>query len=170
LNPDSVNIRFFLKGWRAMAGRLVLGLALLLPPPCQARAPGHSVAGDMVAPWMNVTAVVVVGANANDARSPLVQDARAFWNRSFVALGSAFRLGPVTQATERVKELAARPVTSPLSRGEVGIRALARGVRVDFKVFLRRASGCTTVKRSAPQPSPRKRGEEESCGCDLGNA
>ena len=119
-----------------MAGRLVLGLALLLPPPCQAQAPGHSVAGDMVAPWMKVPAVVVVGANANDARLPVVQDAVAFWNRSFAELGSAFRLGPVTQATERVKELAARPVTSPLSWGEVGIRALARGFRVRGKGFL----------------------------------
>ena len=35
-------------------------------------------------------------------RVPLVQDAVAFWNRSFAELGSAFRLGPVTQATGAV--------------------------------------------------------------------
>lgn len=116
-----------------MAGRSVLGSVLLLSLPCRAQAPAHSAAGDIVAPWTKVPAVVVVGASANDARLPLVQDAVAFWNRSFAALGSAVRLGSVTQATERVKELAARPVTSPLSRGEVGIRALARGFRVRGK-------------------------------------
>ena len=55
-----------------------LGLALLPPLPCQAQAPAHSAAGGMVAPWTRVPAVVVVGANANDARVPLVEDAVAF--------------------------------------------------------------------------------------------
>jgi len=63
---------------RAMAGHLVLGLALLPPLPCQAQAPAHSAAGNMVAPWTRVPAVVVVGANANYARLPLVEDAVAF--------------------------------------------------------------------------------------------
>jgi hypothetical protein len=52
----------------------------------------------VVPPWTKIPAVVVVGASANDARLPLVRDAVAFWNGSFAELGSAFRLGPVTEA------------------------------------------------------------------------
>jgi len=81
-----------------VVGHLILGLALLLPLSCQAQAPARSPAGGPVAPWTKVPAVVVVGANANDVRLPLVQDAVVFWNRSFAELGSAFRLGLVTQA------------------------------------------------------------------------
>lgn len=85
-----------------MVGRLTLGLALLLPLSCQAQAPGRSVAGPPVALWAKVPAVVVVVASVNDARLPLVRDAVAFWNRSLAELGSAFRLGPVTQAAGTV--------------------------------------------------------------------
>jgi hypothetical protein len=85
-----------------MIAHLILGLALLLPLSCQAQVPAHSAVGGPVTPWTKVPAVVVVGASTNDARVPLVQDAVAFWNRSFAELGSAFRLGPVTQATEAV--------------------------------------------------------------------
>jgi hypothetical protein len=46
---------------------------------------------------------VVFGANANDARLPLVGDAVAFWNRSFAELGSAFRLGSVSQAVGAIQ-------------------------------------------------------------------
>jgi Matrixin len=82
-----------------MVWGLIFGLALLLPLSCQAQAPAGSVAVGPVAPWTKVPAVVVVGTSANDARLPLVHDAVAFWNRSFAELGSAFRLGPVTQAS-----------------------------------------------------------------------
>jgi len=85
-----------------MIAHLILGLALLLPLSCQAQVPAHSAVGGPVTPWTKVPAVVVVGASTNDARVPLVQDAVAFWNRSFAELGSAFRLGPVTQATGAV--------------------------------------------------------------------
>jgi hypothetical protein len=72
-----------------------LVLALLLALSCQAQTPARSAAGSP-APWTKVPAVV--GANANDARLPLVGDAVAFWNRSFAELGSAFRLGLVSRA------------------------------------------------------------------------
>src|SRR5215831_8763114 len=85
-----------------MVGRLFLGLALLLPLSCPAQAPARSAAGPAVAPWAKVPAVVVVGASTNDARVPLVRDAVAFWNRNLAELGSAFRLGPVTQAAGTV--------------------------------------------------------------------
>jgi hypothetical protein len=82
----------------AMVGRLIFVLALLLPLACQAQAPARSAAVGAVAPWTKVPALVVVGASANDARLPLVQDAVAFWNGRFSELGSAFRLGPVSRA------------------------------------------------------------------------
>src|SRR5215469_16379384 len=82
----------------ARLGHLVLGLTLILPLSVQAQAPASSAAGEMGARWTKVPAVAVVGANANDARLPLVHDAVAFWNRSLFELGSAFRLGSVTQA------------------------------------------------------------------------
>src|SRR5271163_1477932 len=67
--------------------------------------------------------------------------------------GKFFRLGPPVQARgklwtpafERVKELAARPVTSPRLRGEVGICASARGFRV-------RGNGPLLQRRVAVQP------------------
>jgi hypothetical protein len=101
-NPGNARCRTLGSGRLAMIGRLILGLALLVPLSCQAQAPARSAAGGPVAAWTNVPAVVVIGGNANDARLPLVLDAVAFWNRTFAELGSAFRLGPVTQAAGAV--------------------------------------------------------------------
>ena len=81
-----------------LPARLILGLVLLLPLSCQAQAVARSAPGDPVAPWVKIPAVVIVGARTDDARLPLVRDAVSFWNRSFAELGSAFRLGPVSQA------------------------------------------------------------------------
>ena len=86
-----------------MVGRLILGLALPMLLLWQALALARSAPGDPVAPWAKAPAVVVVGARTDDARLPLVQDAVAFWNRSFAELGSAFRVGPVTQAAGAVQ-------------------------------------------------------------------
>ena len=85
-----------------MVGRLIPGLALPMLLLWQALALARSAPGDPVAPWTKVPAVVVVGARTDDPRLPLVRDAVAFWNRSFAELGSAFRLGPVTQAAGAV--------------------------------------------------------------------
>jgi Matrixin len=85
-----------------MVRRLIFGLALLLPLSCRAQTPAGSVAVGSVAPWTKVPVVVVVGASAGDPRLPLVRDAVAFWNRSSAELGSAFRLGPVKQASEAI--------------------------------------------------------------------
>jgi hypothetical protein len=100
-----------------MVRLLILGLAPLLTLLCHATAPARSAAGDPVAPWAKVPAVVVVGARTDDARLPLVRDAVVFWNRSFAELGSAFRLGPVTQAggavpADELRALSARVLSS----------------------------------------------------------
>ena len=76
----------------------ILGLALLLLLLGQPQPLARSAGGDPVAPWAKVPAVVVIGARTDDARLPLVRDAVAFWNSTFVELGSAFRLGAVSQA------------------------------------------------------------------------
>jgi len=78
-----------------IVGCLILALPLLLL--CQALVLARSAPGDPLAPWAKVPTVVVVGARTDDARLPPVRDAVAFWNRSFAELGSAFRLGPVTE-------------------------------------------------------------------------
>ena len=131
----------------AMVGRLILTLVLLFPLWCQAQASARSAPGDPVAPWAKVPAVVVVGARTDDARLPLVRDAVAFWNRSFAELGSAFRLGPVTQVggavpADELRALSGRvlsgtgPAQSPLEsiQGIAGdlIVALSDGDFVSF--------------------------------------
>src|SRR5208282_5012295 len=64
-----------------------------------------------------------------------------------------------TSAFERVKELAARPVTSPRLRGEVGMRASARGFRVRGNGVPPLAERCAISKRPltptlSPQAGP----------------
>jgi hypothetical protein len=48
--------------------------------------------------WTQVPSVLVLAAES-DARLTLVRDAVYFWNRSLAEIGSAFRLGTVTQTT-----------------------------------------------------------------------
>jgi hypothetical protein len=69
-----------------------------------------------------------------------------------------------------VNKLAARLVTSPRLRGEVGICAPPRGYQVRGK-RPSRDGGFSYNREEAPspQPSPRKRGEGESCGSDTAN-
>jgi hypothetical protein len=58
--------------------------------------------------WGGVPAITVLAAEA-DPRLPLVRDAVDYWNGNLAALGSGFRLGPVTQTigTIPASELAA---------------------------------------------------------------
>jgi hypothetical protein len=68
----------------------------------------HAQAGAWGTPWPKAPSVVVL-AQGNDGRAALVRDAVAFWNRTFAELGSALRLGPVTQVSSAIPatELAA---------------------------------------------------------------
>ena len=65
-------------------------LILLLLASGAARAQGIGIA------WTKVPSVIIAGP-AGDARRPLVHAAVAHWNSQLAAIGSAFRLGPVTQ-------------------------------------------------------------------------
>ena len=69
---------------------LLLIFVLLLLASGAARAQGIGVA------WIKVPSVIIVGP-AGDARGPLVHAAVAHWNSVLAAIGSAFRLGAVTQ-------------------------------------------------------------------------
>jgi hypothetical protein len=71
----------------ALIGALVLS-ALLAPSPTDAQ-------------WGKVP-TITIAAPAQDARIPLALEAVAFWNRQFTELGTPFRLGDVTQTTERL--------------------------------------------------------------------
>jgi hypothetical protein len=70
----------------------ILGLAAALASPSRAPA---AVRPDG---WTQVPSILVLAAE-RDARLPLVRDAVHFWNRSLAEIGSAFRLGAVTQTT-----------------------------------------------------------------------
>ena len=69
---------------------LLLIFVLLLLASGAARAQGIGIA------WTKAPSVIIVGP-AGDARGPLVHAAVAHWNSQLAAIGSAFRLGPVTQ-------------------------------------------------------------------------
>ena len=69
---------------------LLLIFVLLLLAPGAARAQGVGIA------WTRVPSVIIAGP-AGDARAALVHAAVAHWNSVLAAIGSGFRLGPVTQ-------------------------------------------------------------------------
>ena len=69
---------------------LLLIFVLLLLAPGATRAQGVGIA------WTRVPSVIIAGP-AGDARAPLVHAAVAHWNSQLAAIGSAFRLGPVTR-------------------------------------------------------------------------
>src|SRR5258707_13444761 len=70
---------------------LLLIFVLLLLAPGAARAQGVGIA------WTRVPSVIIAGP-AGDARAALVHAAVAHWNSGLAAIGSGFRLGPVTRA------------------------------------------------------------------------
>jgi hypothetical protein len=56
--------------------------------------------------WRHVPSITVVGPNADDVRLGLVDEAVAFWNRTFEELDSGFRLGSVTRVVAKVPDQA----------------------------------------------------------------
>ena len=48
--------------------------------------------------WRHVPSITVVGADASDVRLGLLEEAAAFWNRTFEELDSGFRLGGAPMA------------------------------------------------------------------------
>jgi hypothetical protein len=88
------------------------------------------------ASWGHTPDIVVVGP-AGDPRLKLVNDAVAFWNKTFQELGSPFRLGAVTKVVQPVpeKELKALSVVEVGHPAPVDVPAL-RNLPGDITVFL----------------------------------
>jgi Dual-action HEIGH metallo-peptidase len=110
----------------------ILGLAVTFPSPVRVSRAGPVPASA----WPVVPSIVIVSAE-NDVRLPLVHEAVDFWNRSFAELGSAFRLGKVTQITgalpvDELKALSASAVspTSSESTPPEFVRSLSSNIVV----------------------------------------
>jgi hypothetical protein len=105
--------------------------ALVLALAAQA-APAQALVG-----WTRTPAIGVV-ANGDDPRIALVDEAVRFWNDTFAALGSGFRLGPVTRVDQPVPE----GDLDSLSHAALGAYG-QHGIRVPES--LRRGPGDLTV-------------------------
>jgi hypothetical protein len=67
--------------------------------------------------WRIVPKIVVISP-AGDSRLPAVDEAVAFWNRTFTELGSGFRLGAVSHMVRPIPEEALQRLsTSIVGRG-----------------------------------------------------
>lgn len=63
--------------------------------------------------WRHVPSITVIGPDASDVRLGLLDEAVAFWNRTFEELDSGFRLGTVTRVVAKVPDQAVQSL-SPL--------------------------------------------------------
>jgi len=106
----------------------------------------------------------------NRAKSAGYRPYPSFLRKRESRSGKFFRFAPWTPALERVRELAARPVTSPRLRGEVGICASARGFRGGATALF--CNGELLYNREeAPHPNPLPaRGARENRAPDPANA
>jgi hypothetical protein len=55
-------------------------------------------------PWRRTPTIVVISSAAGDPRVSLVDEAVAFWDKTFEDMGSGFRLGPVERLVQPVPE------------------------------------------------------------------
>jgi hypothetical protein len=68
-------------------------------------------------PWRVVPKITVIGP-AGDPRQPAVDEAVAFWNRTFRELGSGFRLGAISRVARPIPEEALQQLsTAVVGRG-----------------------------------------------------
>jgi hypothetical protein len=84
---------------------------------------GASIAGTFAhaqfgARWHRMPIVTVLSLSDTDSRFGLVDDAVAFWNKTFEELGSGFRLGPVTRVVGPVPEDALRSLSDAILAGQ----------------------------------------------------
>lgn len=61
--------------------------------------------------WRHVPSITVVGADPNDVRLGLLDEAVGFWNRTFEELDSGFRLGSVTRVVAKVPDEAVQSLS-----------------------------------------------------------
>jgi len=61
--------------------------------------------------WRHVPSITVVAPDAADVRLGLLDEAVAFWNRTFEELDSGFRLGTVTRVVAKVSDQAVQSLS-----------------------------------------------------------
>jgi hypothetical protein len=61
--------------------------------------------------WRHMPSITVVGPDATDVRLGLLDEAVAFWNRTFEELDSGFRLGGVTRVAAKVPDQAVQALS-----------------------------------------------------------
>jgi|SRR5215470_13800683 len=92
--------------------------------------------------WRTVPKIAVISPGG-DSRLPAVDEAVAFWNRTFTELGSGFRLGTVTRTVRPIPEEAVQ---------QLSISVLGSGGRTaDFSPTLRDLPGDITIILAASE-------------------
>ena len=92
--------------------------------------------------WRTVPKIAVIGPTG-DSRLPAVDEAVAFWNRTFTELGSGFRLGAVTRMVRPIPEEAVRQLSTSVLSG--------RGFAAEFPAALSDLPGDITIILAASE-------------------
>lgn len=130
------------------SARLRLGLLALLV----ITAPAHAQFG-----WQRTPTVMVISAEQGDPRHALVEEAIAFWNKTFQEIDSGFRLGPVARQTGPIPEEALQALSESIAgRGGRGVQVppALRGLQGDLTIFL---ADSDFISFAGPFDSDRKR-------------
>jgi len=93
-------------------------------------------------PWRSVPKIVVIGPGG-DPRQPAVDQAVAFWNRTFTELGSGFRLGAISRVTRPIPEEALQQLSTAVLAG--------RGRGAEFPSALSDLPGDMTIVLAASE-------------------
>ena len=107
-------------------------------------------------PWRHRPAITVISAEA-DPRLSLVDEAVAFWNKTFEEIGSEFRLGPVDRRVQSVPEEALQSLSRSVlraPRGPVDIPEVLRDLPDDITILLGESD---FVSFASPFTAARKR-------------
>jgi len=92
--------------------------------------------------WRTVPKVAVISPTG-DSRLPAVDEAVAFWNRTFTEIGSGFRLGAVTRMVRPIPEEAVQQLSASVLSG--------RGFAADFPPALSDLPGDITILLAASE-------------------
>jgi hypothetical protein len=92
--------------------------------------------------WRIVPKIAVIGP-ASDSRLPAVDEAVAFWNRTFTELGSGFRLGAVSRTVRPIPEDSLQQLSTAVLGG--------RGRVSEFPAALRNLPGDITIILAASE-------------------
>jgi hypothetical protein len=89
-------------------------------------------------PWPRTPTIAVVSVDESDPRRALVDEAVAFWNRTFQELDSGFRLGPVVRHVGPIPEEGLRALSEAIvGRGRpVPVPPSLRGLPGDLTILL----------------------------------